>query len=356
MKMRLGVIFVLFLNPLNIKCQNYIPYFKAMAQAETAVSDSNFNDALEIYQNQFYNYTFIFPKDAYIAAQVAIAIKNESLAKYFIYRGISCGIDSGTLTANPHTYRWWMQNRGTYMTVTIYDSLRKINEARINQSLRKQMVELITQDQKLRNRNERYLNAVVFNHKLKPRLFRKWMRQADSQSVQILKLTRQYGFPSHQLIGTNDRNIYRRFGTNMRSTYATVILFHANHAWQYFEKDLPAQLEKGYVTPKQYALLRDFATRHTITGNLKDTGFPDYQYFVRWKSNVMEPDSAYKVQRAIFIKQNMETIDSARASIFLPSYKTGIKIVEMQNAFYEKYWGPKNADCLLFDFCYFEWD
>lgn len=354
--MRLGVVFVLFFIHFNLKSQSYIPYFKAMAQAETAVVDSSFDNALEIYQNQFKNYTFIFPKDAYIAAQVAIATQNESLAKYFIYRGISCGIDSGTLIANPHTHQWWMQNRGKSMTVTIYDSLRKINEARINQTLRKQMVDLIRKDQKLRNRNERYLNAVVFNHKLKPRLFRKWMRQADSQSLQILKLTRQYGFPSHQLIGSNNGKIYHRFGTNMRSTYATVILFHANHAWLYFEKDLPAQLEKGYVTPKQYALLRDFATRHTLTGNLKDTAFPDYLYFVRWKNNVMEPDSAYKAQRSIYIKQNMESIDAARASICLPTYKTGIKMVEMQNAFYEKYWGEKKADCLLFDFCYFEWD
>lgn len=347
---------LLFIFQNSLISQNYIPYFKAIAEAETAVSDSNFTAALSIYETQFLAYPFIFPKDAYIAAQVAIATDNYMLAKYFVYRGISCGLDSGTLKANPHTYKWWVNNLGNTISVTIYDSLRKINEARINQTLRMQMVELIRKDQKLRKRNETYLNAVVFNHKLKPRLYRKWMRQADSQSLQILQLTRKHGFPSHQLIGSNDGEIYRRFGTNMRSTYATVILFHANHAWQFFEKDLPAQLEKGNITPKQYALLRDFATRHVITGKLKDSAFIDYKYFIRWKSNVLEPDSIYRVNRANFIQQNMQTIDSARASIYLPSYKTGLKLSAMQSEFYEKYWGTKNANCLLFDFCYFEWD
>jgi hypothetical protein len=107
------------------------------------------------------------------------------------------------------------------------------------------------EDQKLRDKSETFLNAVIFNHKLKPKLYERFMKQAEVQSKTILELTKKFGFPSHKTIGTHRKSDHDKFGTNYSSKYAFIILAHYDYAYQLFEDVLPEQLKLGNITPKQ---------------------------------------------------------------------------------------------------------
>ncbi|MCG8573607.1 MAG: hypothetical protein MI810_01890 [Flavobacteriales bacterium] len=339
--------------------QDYLHYFKEVARAEVDILDSNYSQAIKTYDELFRNYDFVFPKDALVAAQVAAFEKDAERCIEFLKIGVKNGLPPSSIMRNPHFYRLSNstdQNTPDWTETTFFDSLVYLNKQRINQQYRDTIIEMVKEDQYLRDKNETFLNAVIFNHKLKPRLYKKWMAQAHQQAHTVLEFTKEYGFPSHKVIGTHRSEDYSKFGTNYSSSYATIILYHYDFAWQILKEELPEQLKKGNINPKQYALLRDFATRHYLFGKVEDEAYSDYHYFVRWTHNETKLNDEKREDRKQWIEENKTAIDLSRDSIGLLPYDYGIKMRFNQWGFNRNRDSLKTTPLPYFDFNYWGWD
>src|SRR5690554_6626683 len=62
-------------------CQDYIRYHQIRMKAEKAILDTNYSDAVAIYDALFNEYDFVFAKHIYTATQTAI--ENNDLKKAF---------------------------------------------------------------------------------------------------------------------------------------------------------------------------------------------------------------------------------------------------------------------------------
>lgn len=318
--------------------------------------DGHYEDAITSYDSLFKNYDYVFPKDAFLAAQLAAHLEKNDQCFSFLKKGIVNGLPINSILNNSHLGRWAESSQGQQLTTNLVDSLYQIYTEKINQGYRTEIVKMTKDDQYLRDKNETFLNAVVFNHKLKPRLYKKWMQQAEDQSRSILQLTKKRGFPSHKIIGTHHQDTYSKFGTNLSSSYATVILFHFDFAWEIFKDELPAQLEQGNITPKQFALIRDFATRNYMMGEVKDPAYQDYEYFIRWTQNKTKVNEESRKERANWIKENKTSIDKSRTAIGLVPYDYGMKKKQMQFDYYDKRAQIKTENLPYFDLNYWGWD
>ena len=334
--------------------QNYIPYFQKTAQAESAILDSNYFHAISIYDSIFINYDFVFPDDTYIAAQLASYLKLNEKCFLYLKKGIQNGLDLESSLQNYHLLNWSKTSEGLMMTGQLIDSLKMINSSRINWELKLKMVEMIKKDQEIRDKSETFLNAMIFNHHLKPRLYKKWKIQSTEFSEEILKLTKLYGFPSHKIIGTNDERLVKKFRTSSMSNYATIILYHNDNSWNLLKDELYTQLEQGNITPKQYALIRDFATRQYVFGGMTDSTLVDFKYFIRWTTNT-DDQKSYDIKQK-WIMKNLQTIDSARLEIGLTSYEYQEKKRKMQFAYNKENTKEIKSTLACFDFKFFSLD
>lgn len=352
------LLIILALHSLNSYSQDYSIYFKSVALAETNLLDSNYNKAIKIYKNTFSKYEFIFPKDAYISAQIASYVGDDSSCFYFLNNGVKNGLPMESVLNNPHLSKWITKQKLKNSAMHLANSLVTI---KYNNTYRDTIISMAKEDQRLRDKNETILNSAIFNHKLKPKLYKKWMNQAEIQTEKILEFTTQFGFPSHKIIGTHRKTDYDKFGTNFSSTYAFIILAHYDFAFQTFEEVLPEQLKMGNITPKQVALLRDFATRNYMYGEVKDTTFRDYKYFIRWIDNNKERIKNKNIETEIenrknYIKENITKIDDDRKKIGLIPYAYQLKMQKNQSLF------NKNREILkieyfpYFDYNYSGWD
>lgn len=340
----------------RLLAQDYTEYFRAIAKAETQILDSNYNDAVETYQRIFSKFNFIFPKDAYIAAQIAAYSNQDESCLQFLIDGFKNGLPLENAVHNPHLLKWSSKPIAQILTAEFIDSLAQYDNNRYDKSYRDTIIAMVKEDQRLRNKNETFLNAVIFDHKLKPRLYKKWMQQAENQSKLILELTKQKGFPSHKTIGTQRVIDYDEFGTSYKSQYATIILFHYDFAYQILESELPLQLKLGNITPKQYALLRDFATRHLLFGEVKDTQYQDYKYFVRWIENDKKVNKEYIENRRKWIEVNLEQINKNRSEIGLIPYEYQEKMKSVQAKYVKNFEVLKTENLPYFDFNYWGWE
>jgi hypothetical protein len=334
--------------------QDYLVYFKTIREAEMAIIDGNYENAIGLYNNAFEDFDFIFPKDAYIASQVASYWDDYHSFKKFIIKGIKNGLPIESIKRNPHLFSNFDDFSKEKLNNEYLDSLCQVNTARINKSYRDTIIQMVKEDQRLRDKNETFLNAKIFNHKLRPRLFKKWMKQAEEQSQFILEMTKTHGFPSHKIIGTHRIEDYDKFGTSYKSQYATIILFHYDFAYQLFEEVLPEQLRLGNISPKQVALLRDFATRHLMFGKEEDKLYEDYQYFIRWTHNSNKKNEI-KI-RDKWIAGNIETINKEREKIGLVPLDYQNKIKEIQFLYGKNYENLKTEKMAYFDFNYWGWE
>lgn len=351
---RLICLFTISCFARKVPAQNYMPYFKAIARAEMALLDSNYHQSIAIYKEAFQSYNFVFPKDCFIAAQLAAYVKDSNTCRYFLGKGMENGLPWNEIEGNIHLHRWLNASPHHKASLSI-DSLQNIYHNKIDQELRREIIAMTVEDQKLRDRVETPLNHFFF-YLLKPFAQRRFDKQANEFSKKIHQLTIEHGFPSHRLIGTHDSTDYKKFGTEMGSDYATIILFHSDFAWHYLKGTLPEELQKGNISPKQYALLRDFATRHYMYGKVKDAAYADYTYFIRWTYNGKHLGKKARYRRKEQVREMEAAIDSARAKIGLPPYRYD-RLKKKMTLSYEKLERTSpSIESPVFDLRFWSWD
>ncbi|UTW60812.1 hypothetical protein KFE98_12330 [bacterium SCSIO 12741] len=306
--------------------QNYLPYFRTVARAETFLMDSLYEESLQRFDSAFHLVPYAQPKDLYLAAQVSAYLNQNQRCYNYLITGFVNGIPQSVLENNPYLKRWTSTEWGKKLTQSRLDSLYAVNEERINTWYKKRMAALYRQDQLLRDSCHLPVDSFPGGQQQKNLLYQKWMKQADRQSRQIMRYTVKYGFPSFQVIGCDDKRYFEDSDDGVGSKYGSIILYHSKTSWDLFKNVLMTQLEQGNLIPKQYALIRDFAARNYQTGYRPNAKYGNYVYYIRWNDQKKTPWSTTK----------LKWVNKNRYEIGLPPYRVYEKKENMAEQYF---WG-----------------
>lgn len=260
-KMRFLIKFIAFLLLSNFSFgQNYVDYHKRRIVAERAILDSNYEKAVAIYDSIFSEYEFVFARNCYTACQTAIEVGNMDKAFSFMKRGVLQGLkidvidQDSILIGLKKDFRWQEFNQE-------YDSLRRIYIGKVKWDLRYKTNQLYDLDQKWRDKHQLH----PWNFLWKPFIWTKW--QKVTKKIVLNELTPiidSLGFPGEKLIGLDEKWMhYKRRRDGVGTSFAFMILVH------YYSKPrdanlnekLYSEIEKGNITPEQYASLIDFQAK-----------------------------------------------------------------------------------------------
>jgi hypothetical protein len=256
MKIGISVCYFLF-SIFSVFGQDYISYHQRVIIAEQAILDSNYAEAVDIYDSLFNRYDFVFANDCYTATQTAIVDKQFDKAFSFIGRGFKQGlkieiIDEDSILVELKNHSQWEE------MVNKYDSLRNIYINNVDWNLRACIDSLNDLDQKLRDKHELH----PWNFLWRPFIWWKWC-SVTKHIVEdtLFQIIKEKGYPAEKLIGLDEKWMhYKIKRDSKRSFFACTILIHYYSKPRKFEinKLLEEEIRKGNITPDQYASIIDF--------------------------------------------------------------------------------------------------
>jgi hypothetical protein len=244
------------------KQTDYTNYHQDIIHAEALITQGKYSDALQIFEEVFNKYNYIFLKDYKVAAQLALFTKDEAKAFGFIKLGILDGWTLDEITGdkffNP------LQKEKEWETIrSQYDTLRSQYNKRIDHKLEAEIHEMFNSDQRL---DLPYYFRI--GQKAKERYaVEKFGPNSEKQIRRLNEILNNYGYPGEKLIGNE--------------IWALTILIHHNSiSTAYVEKDTlyPAlkpklfdAVRKGEMSPDDYALIEDWYVG--VKSNWKDGAY-----------------------------------------------------------------------------------
>lgn len=272
---------------------DYLPYYKGIALAEKAITDSRYAEAIAAYRNLFRSFPYNNPADCYVAAQVSAYISDTMQCLDFLYNGISFGLPLATIRSNPHLAAIFLRVRPEKA-----DSCITLYRKRINPEAREGILALIRCDQQY-IRNHPY-GPIYERHQHRERLRSAYVPVWDSLVRQLILLTAHFGFPAQKIAGTQD-GTDSLFRPGPIAVWAHYPFIHHGNAWRLFSDEALQQLHSGNLTPQAYGVLFE-----------SDRDNPPLYYAAR-------PCQDRKCRQIIRIHK--ASIDSARGAIGLCTYE-----------------------------------
>ena len=250
-----------FSNSISSETQDYRRYHKQINEAEKLISNEQFKEALNIYNDVFNAFDFVFLKDYKIAAQLALYLNEKEKAFEIIKQGITAGWDLKSLKRN--NYLSDLHNASEWkVIVEEYPKLRQKYLERIDESTRKEVHKMFKADQR------KALGALfrLGNKAQDKYALRKFAPHSEAQLKKLIRIMKDHGYPGEQLIGN--------------SFWVSTILSHHNSITTvYVKKDtlynfikpkLRIALDKGQISPYELALIDDWhiavSSERTQTG------------------------------------------------------------------------------------------
>jgi hypothetical protein len=240
---------------------DYILYHQTCRQAEQYFIDSNYNRCFQAYDSVFNTFDFLFPRDCFIAAQLAYIKGKDSIAVEYLKKGVPFGLNanicikkSSSLLINKITNcKYWTSYE------TDFDSLRQLYLNRVDWELKKALYEMVRIDQEFRIKNNKWFNR-TFRKGLEKKfdiVNRKHIAFLDS----VFKIK---GYPGIWLTGVGDSDNIAFNNNGNLSEIFYVILYHYDSAYIRFGDFLYNEIKNGHLNPRVYAMIRDFNDRYFV--------------------------------------------------------------------------------------------
>ena len=250
--------FIFFLSMTGISAnekKDYSIYHQRVIAAEIHIASENYSQALQIYEELFENYDFIFLREFQIATQLAVCLKNEEKAVGFLKKAILSGWQMKSIKRNDcltglRATQSWKEVKKHYR------KLKKQYESNLNTGLRSVVKKMIAKDQ------WKVLGALfTFTANAQDRYAEKrFTPQSERQLSNFSIILKNYGYPGERLIG-ND------------FWMSTILSHHNSISQKYNAKDtiypnlkplLNDALNKGQISPFELALIDDwyFSTKN----------------------------------------------------------------------------------------------
>lgn len=281
------------------KSTDYRAYHQEMIKADQCLVSGHYKEALQVMDNVFEDYDFIFLRDYQVAAQVAAYISDKPKAFQYLRRAATAGwqlnaikkISLFTKLKNDPAWRSFVQQ---------YPSLHRRYLRRLDGKMRSRLKQMFLDDQRLAAENlkisdEKAQDAFIMQ---------RFVPQNERQVRQLLDMILEKGYPGEKRIGN--------------TLWAWTILCHHN------------SVSPAYITQdKLYPTLRPLLLKAIISGDLSPG---DFAVIEDWRITVGSDHkkSAYGYLNPI--KQNeLAVSDSLRTAIGLPSVKLRNELVDIQN-------------------------
>lgn len=229
--------------------KDYSIYHQRVVEAEILIVSQNHEDALQVYEELFENYDFIFVREYQIATQLALYLDDEEKAYWFLVKGIRSGWQMKSIRRNAYLAKL----RATKEWKTIKKQYRNFNEqyaSHLNESLRNRVKKIFSKDQ------WKAIGALFrFSSKAQDRYAeKKFAPQSEKQIAEFSEILKVYGYPGEKLIG-ND------------FWMSTIVSHHNSISQAYNKKDtlypklrpqLKDALKKGQISPFEFASIDDW--------------------------------------------------------------------------------------------------
>jgi len=213
---------------------NFFLYQKTVSNAESFILSEKYSEAIDEYNLLLKDYDYVFPRDMYIAAQVAAYTQNESEFLKFLESAILRGCSEKALLFNRYIKKGISR-------ISIY---------------------------KLHNRKSLF--------KKKKNVLPLWAVVSEMIGEKIEFFIKKEGFPSYRLIGV-DTN--QDFDLAVTSQLCIILLAHDFDSIPSINDLLFEEAVKGNLPVRGYAFLRDVVAYKRITKEkLKKDDFDNYRY------------------------------------------------------------------------------
>lgn len=250
------------------KGESYIEYHRKCRLAEEYFLKNDTSNCFSTYNAVFENYSFLFPRDCFMAVQIAHKLKNDSLSVEYLLKGIEFGINPDFFTID--TLGTYASNL-LHLKNSIYwtkvermkDSLHNIYVNSVDWNLKSELMGMIREDQNWRQRNNKW-----FNRKFRPGLEKQFQVYSKQCLLFLDSVFITSGYPGNWLIGTGDslsyQTDYASFNNANLGDLVSIVLYHSDSANVQYGDFLYQEIDKGHIHPRVYAMIRDFQDRHLV--------------------------------------------------------------------------------------------
>lgn len=262
---------------------SYIEYHKQCRLAEQYFLQDSLHKCFETYNNVFEAYDMLFPRDCFMASQMAHKQQKDSLAVEYILKAIPLGLNPLFFTedssqTNAPKLNQLKKSKYWHKVSLQHDSLYQIYSKRVDWPLKNKLMSMVRIDQDSRAKNNKWFN----------RFFRKGLEKdfdrLNHEDINVLdSVFKIKGYPGPWLIGIGDslhyQTEYASFNNANLSGLIDIILYHNDSVFIKYGDFLFKEIEYGHIHPRTYAMIRDFRDRHLVK---KDENQKMY-YNIWWK-------------------------------------------------------------------------
>lgn len=270
----------------NAQETNYLEYHKNCRKAESYFLNYDTLQCINTYKTTFESFEILFPRDCFMAAQIASKLGQDSMAVEFILKGIPFGLNP-EFFSNGDTAHQIMNYKITKLTETKYwqtvtlqlDSLRQIYLKRVDWELKEKINTLMDEDQKLRARCNKTINTIF-----RPDLEKRFAKLNQKHMIFLDSVFQERGYPGVWLTGIGDsiNPITNPYSNNANlSDIFKIILYHNDSVFLNYGEFLYKELKLGHIDSKTYAMICDFNDRHLVKSDKAQKMY----YNIWWERN-----------------------------------------------------------------------
>jgi hypothetical protein len=277
---------------------DYTNYHQRIVDAETLIAFENYKDALQVYEELFEKYEFVFLRDYQIATQLALFLNDEQKAKTLLINGIKSGWTIKSIRKNDVLYK--LRKSEDWKSIKKqYHYLNEKYESTINQELRKRVKKMFSKDQ------WKAIGALfTISSEAQDRYAeKKFAPQSEKQMKEFLVIFNEYGYPGEKLVG-ND------------FWMSTILSHHNSISTAYNNKDTLYQS----IKPKLSNALK--------TGQISAFEFAMIDEWYRAVTND-DKELTYGILEGPLQKDLKET-DKLRRTVYLRPIEVHNKLVDIQ--------------------------
>lgn len=254
--MKILIVLICFLAfSIQSSAQDYTKYYQGINNAKLALIEDNLENAVTHYYKTFENFDFVFARDCFNALEVSTKLKHFEMVDYFLKRCLKQGVEFDYLQQKSMLDEYKQTNFWTKFLI-VKDSLRDIYEKNVNWKIRSEIIEMFTEDQRIRDlADKNRLNP------FKIRKLKKQFEEIDRKFVlRIIEITKEFGFPGEKIIGIDNNSMHPKIHTNRLTTGMPMLIFihHYSQPNQSYNSILMPEIKKGNLLNEHYATICDF--------------------------------------------------------------------------------------------------
>lgn len=300
--------------------EDYLEYHRQITGAESLIAEERYKEALNIYEDVFSSFDFIFVRDYKVATQLAWYLEEKKLAFDYLTDAIKAGWTLKDIKSNDFLKPMRMEAEWEKVK-SDYTRLRAIYISRLNQPLRESVHEMSRQDQK------KALGALFrIGDKAQTKYAEeKFAPHSIRQMHKLIDLLHHNGYPGEKLIGNSF------WMSTILSHHNSISPEYCKHDTLYrsIQPKLHQAIKLGQMSPYEYALADDW--RRAVEFGRDSPYAPGYGFLNQPTSATLERTNTLRQEiglRTIELRNKLVDIEGKTGmNFYLPSWVKGKIII-----------------------------